>query len=117
MEDKKVIKTAIHLVDAEMIKQNFLLIEGGALSMQSNQIKRIIIKSLGLDCTLSELDSIVLTEPEKRLLNYNNELAENVVNQHCKSHSRGKTIFVEVLETMYQALSQKKSNHKTYQQA
>jgi hypothetical protein len=108
MEDKKVIKTAIHLVDAEMIKQNFLLIEGGALSMQSNQIKRIIIKSLGLDCTLSELDSIVLTEPEKRLLNYNNELAENVVNQHCKSHSRGKTIFVEVLETMYQALSQKK---------
>ncbi|MEP4892254.1 MAG: hypothetical protein ABJV04_19745, partial [Aliiglaciecola sp.] len=108
MDDKQTTETAINQVDAELIKQNLLSIQEGGLSMQSNQIKRIIIKILGLDCTLSELGSIVLSDNEKKLLNDNYEYTKNVVSQHFKSHSNAKTIIIEELEKTYKSLFRKK---------
>ncbi|MEP0357415.1 hypothetical protein [Paraglaciecola sp.] len=108
MEDKQATTTAIHPIDAVQVKQNLLAVEDCVMSMQSNQIKRIIIENLGLKCRLSEFDNIVLTEPEKKLLKNNYEQAENVVNQHFKSYSRAKTLIIEELEKTYKSIYERR---------
>ncbi|MDP5033212.1 hypothetical protein [Paraglaciecola sp.] len=108
MEDKQANKSTIYQVDSGQVKLNLLAVEDCIMSMQSNQITRIVIENLGLNCRLSELDSIVLSDNEKKLLKNNNELAKNVVNQYFKSHSPAKRIVIEELEKTYKPIYEKR---------
>jgi hypothetical protein len=107
MEDKLSTVKMLSPFDICTTNQTLQETQDSLMAMSTNSLKRIVVKILGLESPLSEIENVTLDETGKKLLTANYDQAQKVVNSYFTSHSRPKTIIVDELTNVYESLLQK----------